>query len=449
MRALKLIPTQTLAVLAIDFLLVAAIYSALGSFVSGVGGSEYLVDLGGWLPVVLATGSVLFGIYFNELYADLNVGSRVALVLQLSNSFGVSLVIQTLIAYVDSDIAVPRRVMLFGTILSFPTILLWRIFYSGVLWRLVGRQAVLIVGSGSLAQDIAKQIVRRPERGFQVVGYSGFAVSEEKMVAAYLGPFDELETLTKEWKPDRLVVACSDRRDGGMPVDELLKIRRRGLHIEEGSVFYELLTGRVCGSEFRPAEFIFDQTLIHRPGSLALQSIYMNLLALAGIILLSPILFVLAILVKISTGGPVFDPVPSIGYRGIPFTRQRFRTTRISAGGDSLAPTKIGNLLRRSRMELLPALINLMRGEMALVGPRPVRPEVSAELTARIPFYEQRFALKPGVTGWSQINIDPTDTSADALTALEFDLYYLKHISLSLDAFILLHRVRQLLTIPV
>src|SRR5277367_3725061 len=259
MRALKLIPTQTLAVLAVDFLLVAAIYSALGSFVSGVGGSEYLVDFGGWLPVVLATGSVLFGIYFNELYADLNVGSRVALVLQLSNSFGVSLVIQTLIAYVDSDIAVPRRVMLFGTILSFPTILLWRIFYSGVLWRLVGRQAVLIVGSGSLAQDIAKQIVRRPERGFQVVGYSGFAVSEEKMVAAYLGPFDELETLTKEWKPDRLVVACSDRRDGGMPVDELLKIRRRGLHIEEGSVFYELLTGRVCGSEFRPAEFIFDQ----------------------------------------------------------------------------------------------------------------------------------------------------------------------------------------------
>ncbi len=395
-----------------------------------------------WLLAVF-----VFGLYFNELYRAVRITSRVALSLQLSHVFGLSLVMQTLLAYINSNLGMPRRVVLLATLVGFPAFFLWRMLYSGFLWKLFGQQNIVIVGSGSLAQELTRKIIEKPDRGFRLAGYVGDPVSEELLNASYLGPSEQLKTIVAELKPDRVVVACSDRRGGGMPVEELLALRRRGVSIEEGSRLYEILCTRICSSEFLPAQFIFDRTLVHRPGSLALQSIYINILALVGIILLMPILIVLGILVKISTGGPILDPITCIGYRGIPFSLRRFRVKKAVPGSSRTELTKLGRFLRKTHLDLLPALVNLLRGEMALVGPRPNRMEVSEELANRIPFYEHRYTVKPGLTGWSQINMDSERETSDALIALEYDLYYLKNISLSLDAYILLHRVRRMLTL--
>jgi lipopolysaccharide/colanic/teichoic acid biosynthesis glycosyltransferase len=446
MRLLSLMPAQSIAVLIFDFLISGGMFTGSVYMLLGPMAPVYLTDSRGWLQILLAVFTVLIGLYFNQLYTSLRVASRVALVLQLSHVLGLSLVLQTLCAYMSRDLALPRRTALLGTFLCFPALLLWRLAYSGFLWKIFGRQNVILVGNGLLAQELVHGVQDRPERGFCLIGYVGEPVPADVISAAYLGPFEQLPALVAELKPDRVVVACSDRREGGLPLEELLVLRDRGVLIEEGARMYEVLCSRICSSEFRPAHYIFDQTMVHRPGSLALQSIYLNLMALAGMVVLSPLLLVLAIAVKISTHGGVLDSTPCVGYRRIPFQMHRFRTTRVDAGSGRVVATRIGRMLRRTHLELLPALLNLSRGEMSLVGPRPCRPEISHELERHIPFFQQRYTLKPGLTGWGQINMSERDHPADALRSLEYDLYYLKHMSLSLDAYILLHQLRQMLS---
>jgi lipopolysaccharide/colanic/teichoic acid biosynthesis glycosyltransferase len=442
MRVLPLFPSQKGILLGCDFLIAAAFYTGSLYLLLGPSANLYITGSGGWLRILIAVFSVIGGLYFNELYSSLRVSSRVALGLKLCNVFGLSLVFQTLLAYVNPDLTPPRRVVLLATLAGLPLMLGWRVLYSGFLWKWIGQQSVVVVGSGPLARELVRAIEELPERGVRLAGYVGDPVQEEMLHGAYLGPFSQLEAIVAEYRPDRVVVACDDRRGETMPIEQLLDLRRSGVIIEAGPKFYEALRTRICASEFRPEEYIFDQTLVHRPGSLALQSIYINILALAGIVLLSPVLLVLAVMVGFSTRGPIFDPQICTGYLGIEFTLYRFRITRVAPGTNRLVMTRVGRWLRRTRLDTLPALFNLMRGEMALVGPRAARPEISSELARRIPFYEQRYSLKPGLTGWSQINVDPKNP-LDALAALEYDLYYLKHLSLSLDAYILLHRMRQ------
>ena len=446
MRALSLFPAQTFIVLVGDLLLAASLYGGCIGWLVQDPTVPYLLDSNGWVRLLLALLSIVVGLYFNELYTVVRIRSRVALILQLSQVFGLSLVIQTLLAYVNADLALPRRVVLAATVAGLPAFFLWRVAYSSFLWKLFGRQIVLLVGSGPLAQELSRLIAANPDRGIGLAGYIGDAAPEGSLAGEFLGSFDQLSAITDEIRPDRVVVACSDRRDGGMPIEELLNVRRRGVPIEEGARLYEVLCNRICSSEFRPAQFIFDQTLKHRPGSLALQSIYINLLALLGIALLLPVLLIVSILVKFSTNGSLLDSMTCIGYRQIPFTLYRFRTTRTSAGSNRVSVTRVGRFLRYTRLDLLPVLFNLLRGEMAIVGPRPNRQEIGEELANRIPFYEQRYALRPGLTGWSQINMDTQSEPPDALISLEYDLYYLKNMSLSLDAYVLLHRLRRMLS---
>ena len=448
MRAFSLFPAQTFLVLVCDCLLAAALYAAGSFFLVQDPLSAFLFDSNGVARILIAVASIIGGLYFNELYTALRIRSRVALLLQLSHVFGLSLIVQTLFAYLSPGLAMPRRVVLLATVVGLPAFFLWRIAYSSFLWKLFGRQTLLLVGSGPLAQTLAHLIASRPERGIRLAGYVGDPVPAAQMENAdYLGPFETLSEISLAAKPDRVVVACTDRRDGGMPIEELLLIRHRGVPIEEGSRLYEVLCNRICSTEFRPSQFIFDQTMVHRPGSLALQSIYINLMALCGIALLAPILLTMSVLVKFSTGGPVLDPVPCIGYRRIPFTLLRFRVCKRAVGSQRLVLTRLGRFLRHTNLEFLPALFNLLRGEMALVGPRPNRLEVAEELAQRIPFYEQRYALRPGLTGWSQINMAHDVEAPDALISLEYDLYYLKNMSLSLDAYVLLYQLRRMLTI--
>jgi len=443
MRVLPLFPSQKGAVLVCDFLIVTGFYTGSLYLLLGPSANVYLIESAGWLRVLIAVFIVIGGLYFNELYSTLRISSRVGLALKLCNVFGLSLVFQTLLAYLNSSLTLPRRVVLLATLVGLPLIMVWRVVYSGFLWKLFGQQSVVVVGSGPLARELVQAIHESPERGVRLAGYVGDPVGDNMPGSLYLGPFSQLEAIVAEYRPDRLVVACDDRRGEAMPIEQLLDLRRNGVVIEAGPKFYEALRTRICASEFRPEEYIFDQTLVHRPGSLALQSIYINILALAGIVLLSPVLVILAILVACSTKGAIFDSQTCTGYLGIEFALVRFRITRVTPGTNRLVMTRVGRWLQRTHLQMLPALFNLVRGEMALVGPRPVRPEISAELARRIPFYEQRYALKPGLTGWSQINVNAKDP-LDALAALEYDLYYLKHLSLSLDAYILLHRMRNI-----
>ena len=239
---------------------------------------------------------------------------------------------------------------------------------------------------------------------------------------------------------------------------ELLDLRFRGLYIEEAARTYEAAFGRVTTKALRPSYLIFSSDLGPRPVSLRVQSVYSFLLACIGFVLVSPIMLLVAFAVRVTSRGPVLFRQTRVGLNGKPFTIYKFRSMRVDAEAETGAVwavkndprvTAIGKYLRILRLDELPQLLNVIRGEMSIVGPRPERPEFVQTLSEVIPFYRQRHSVKPGITGWAQINYKYGETIEDAIVKLEFDLYYIKNLSLSLDMYIIFHTMKAMLVTQV
>jgi exopolysaccharide biosynthesis polyprenyl glycosylphosphotransferase len=231
-------------------------------------------------------------------------------------------------------------------------------------------------------------------------------------------------------------------------------MRFSGIHFEEAPVTFETTFGRVLTRQLRPSRLIFSSELGPRKRSLFWHSMYSVPLALGGAILLSPVMLVVAILVKLTSPGPVFFRQQRVGLNDNVFTLYKFRSMRLDAEAetgpvwaqrDDPRVTPLGRWLRKLRLDELPQLFNVVRGEMSLVGPRPERPEFVSRLIEQIPYYSYRHCVKPGITGWAQINHKYGDTLEDAVIKLEYDLYYIKNLAISLDTFIIFHTLKVML----
>jgi exopolysaccharide biosynthesis polyprenyl glycosylphosphotransferase len=245
----------------------------------------------------------------------------------------------------------------------------------------------------------------------------------------------------------------SERRNR-MPVAELLELRFGGHIIEEAAAAFERVCGRVCLKELRPSQLIYSGELGPRPQSLIVQTVLNRLAAAVGIVVASPIMLLTALAVKLSSPGPFLYRQVRVGLDDVPFTVYKFRSMRadaekgtgaVWASKDDPRVTKVGKVIRKLRFDELPQLFNTLKGEMSMVGPRPERPEFVKELSKKIPYYRQRHCVRPGITGWAQINFKYGDTLEDTMTKLEYDLYYIKNMSLSLDTYIVFHTVKAML----
>lgn len=446
-----ILPSRVSGLLFSEFLITFSCYLA-ASFLLVQGNTvAYLQTRDGWLRLLLVSFSIVLGLFVNNLYSQTRVDSRVSLLLRLCNVIGIALIVQGLLAYLPSGLTLPRLVMFGGSALAFVALGMWRIFYGAVILRMVGTQNILFIGQGSVVEEIASRVREHPELGLGIAGYldtrSGEA-QERSALGECLGSVENIEEIAWRVKAARIIVGSLES-GLELPAPPLLAMARRGVSIEEASTAYESVCGRVCSRELRPSQLIFHNELASRPGSVALQSIYTNLLALAAIIITSPVLILCAFAVKLTSRGPLLEPDVRVGLHGIPFTLHRFRihAAGVAPGNGSLENqlTPVGRLLRKSHLVNLPRLFNLLRGEITLVGPRPERPEFANELSHYFAYYQQRHAIKPGMTGWSQINERSIEGEVDSLRQLEYDLYYTKHISLALDAYILLHGIRAML----
>ena len=439
-----ILPSRVSGLLFSELALIFCCY-LLACFI-GVQGSAlaYLNDENGWLRLLVVAFSIVAGIFVNNLYTTTRVESRVSLMLRLCNVIGIALIVQGLLAYIPSGLALPRLVMLGGSALTFVALGAWRIFYSAVILRMIGTRNILFVGCDTVLTEIAERIREHPELGFGIAGYIGAEQTHEaigeNVLGRFLGPIEHIEQVVDRVRPDRVIVGMVER-GVDLPIPALLGMARRGCLIEEAATAYESVCGRVCSRELRPSQIIFHNELASRPGSVALQSIYTNLLALAAIIVTSPVLILCALAVKLTSSGPALEPDVRVGLHGIPFSLHRFRIhagrkAASAAGHDSLEKrlTPVGRWLQRLHLVHLPRLFNLLRGEVTFVGPRPERVEFDRELSRYFAYYAQRHSIKPGMTGWSQIHTAGQDSHADSLIRLEYDLYYTKHISLALDA---------------
>ena len=407
----------------------------------------YLAEERGWSRLLVASLSVSLGLFVNNLYAKPRVESRIGLALRLSSVFGIALIMQGLLAYLPSGLTLPRAVMIGGTVILFAGLYILRVAFSRVVLTTAASQQILFVGFDSVSEEIAERVATRPELGYQVAGYvSDDSRLPDSSAVRWLGSSDQLEEIAGRFLRPRLIVAAATR-EFERPLAALLRIAHAGSPVEESASVYETVCGRVCSRQLRPNQIIFFNELPAKPGSVALQSIYTNFLALGAILITSPLLLLAAIAVKLTSRGPVLERDMRVGLHGIPFSLHRFRCHRLNQAArtqDELL-TPVGKLLQAVHLVNWPRLFNLLRGEITLVGPRPEKPEFAAELSRYFAYYGQRHSIKPGMTGWSQINVRGEGLETDSLRELEYDLYYTKHISLPMDAYILLHGIRALL----
>jgi exopolysaccharide biosynthesis polyprenyl glycosylphosphotransferase len=237
-------------------------------------------------------------------------------------------------------------------------------------------------------------------------------------------------------------------------MEQLLELRFAGIHIEEAATMYESVFGRVSTADLRPSQLVFSAELGPRSSNVHLQSVYSMILGITGLVISLPIMALVAILVKLSSPGPILYRQTRVGLRGATFQVFKFRSMYADAEASTGAVwatksdpriTPIGRWLRKLRLDELPQFFNVIRGEMAVAGPRPERPEFCRIIEEKIPFYKQRHSVKPGITGWAQINQQYADTIEDSITKLEYDLYYIKNLAPSLDAYIIFHTLKVML----
>lgn len=449
------IPVGTVTLLVSELLLVTSAFVFATYLTFDADPTVYLLDDGGLSRIMLVVFSIMIGLHFHDLYSQFRVKSRIVLVQQLCLVMGVAFLSQGLIAYLDASLRVPIRVMVAGSGLAVSAIFFWRVFFSTYAYQAVGKYRLLMVGGSPLLEEIGRHISERPETGLEIAGYLDDRHELGTMLPGgkVLGAMTDLREVVRATQPHRVVVGMFERRNR-MPVADLLELRFAGHIIEEVAATYERVCGRVCLKEVRPSELIFSGELGPRPQNLYYQRMSNMAVAALGLVISSPVMLLTALAVKLSSPGPALYRQVRVGLDGTLFTLYKFRSMRTDAEAETGAVwaqkddprvTRVGRVIRRIRFDELPQLFNVLKGEMSVVGPRPERPEFVKALNDQIPYYRQRHCVRPGITGWAQVNYKYGDTFEDTLTKLEYDLYYIKNMSLSLDNYIIFHTLKAML----
>lgn len=326
----------------------------------------------------------------------------------------------------------------------------YRVFFHWIFRRWQLNDRVLLVGAGSMARTITEELRRLSDPGYQIIGFARCDPSEaESADLPCLGSADQLSAVAQRHQANRVVVALDERR-AKLPIIELLNCRLAGMRVEEAELLYERLTGKIAVQRLRPSYLVFSEGFTRGRITFAVKRALDVVLAIAGLALLAPFAVVIGIVIKLESRGPVFYSQKRVGRDGRVFTCWKFRSMRSDAesGGpqwaarDDARVTRFGRVLRRTRIDEFPQMWNVLRNEMSFVGPRPERPFFVDELRKQIPFYMERLLVKPGLTGWAQINYQYGASVADALTKLQHDLYYIKNLSIWLDLLILARTVK-------
>jgi lipopolysaccharide/colanic/teichoic acid biosynthesis glycosyltransferase len=289
--------------------------------------------------------------------------------------------------------------------------------------RMQLQSRVLMVGFDSVALKIVRA------RRLPLLGVIGASPGQDTADVPNLGGMETYKAVIETFRPTHLVLSMKDWQSH-VDVCDVLQYRLSGMVIEEVQTVYEKLFSRVCCERLQPMDLLLSSALRGDSRTMAIQAVYTNLVALFLLILLSPALVLISIAVGLFSGpGPVFETIECAGFQYIPFRLLRFRTRRHDGSAEV---TRVGHILRGLRLANLPQLINIVRGDMALVGPLPVRREFASYLTAIMPFYSHRFSVKPGMMGWARLH-GPRHSVADDCKQVEYDLYYIKEGSLWMD----------------
>jgi sugar transferase (PEP-CTERM system associated) len=320
----------------------------------------------------------------------------------------------------------------------------WRLLYYKLQKTANFKSRIVILGTSEEARKIAEHIQVYHPLGYEFKGFIDdvFEKPNLDMLPPYiLGYCEQLQEIVEREHIDKIVVALSDRR-GKLPMETLLACKLQGVEVEEGATFYEQVCRKIMLENLRPSWLVFSQGFTISPPLRILKRLADIFFAFLGLLLAAPLMLVVAILIKLDSAGPVFYRQERVGQYGEVFTVLKFRsmckdaeavTGPVFADKHDSRITRVGRVLRTMRVDELPQLVNVLRGEMSFVGPRPERPFFVDQFAKNIPFYTQRHSVRPGITGWAQVCYPYGATLEDTVEKLCLDLYYIKHMSLVLD----------------
>ena len=429
------------------------VFLIAGSIALALRLNEQAADASLWWKAGLTAALWQLVLYYNDFY-DLTLvhSSRELIVRLLQGAGAAAIVLAGLYALVPA-LDLGSRVILTSLLLFLVAVLGWRLLLFWVSGVEALEERLLIVGTSGAARTVARQITAQRDFPYRVVGF----VDDDPPAGGeregwLLGNTTDIPRLVDEYAIDRIVVGLADRR-GRLPVQELMHAKLSGIRVEDATATYERITGKLLVDNLRPSWLIFSDGFRVSAGTRLVKRAFDLGLASLGLVAASPIWLLAAVAIWIEDGFPVIYRQERAGRHGRPFTLFKFRSMRHDAEGETPLwaidadprVTTVGRALRTTRLDELPQLWNVLRGDMSFVGPRPERPFFVARLAAQIPFYEQRHAVRPGITGWAQVKYRYGASVEDALEKLRYDLYYIKHLSIGFDVTILVDTVKVIL----
>jgi sugar transferase (PEP-CTERM system associated) len=404
---------------------------------------------GAWLKGAIFVVALLIGFYYNELYSGRAPRSVTILTLRVIQGFFGAGILLALVYFVLPDLALGRGIAIIHPPFALVALLGWRMVYYWALQQEQFVENVLILGTGSAAVGLARELLGHRSEGFRVVGFLSREtadVGKSLFNPSVVGTYDDLLTTAERFNVHSVVVALDDQR-GVLPLSELLTCKLRGINVAQSAEFFESLTGQLPVRNLRPSSIIFSQGFRKPRFFMNTRRIIEFALAAVGLLITAPVMLLSAIAIAIESGFPIFYRQERVGQHGRTFKLYKLRTMRqdaerngavwAAAGGDPRI-TRIGNFLRKTRIDEFPQLWNVLKGDMSFVGPRPERPMFVEELQAQIPYYGERHSVKPGITGWAQVRHGYTSTIEESEAKLRYDLYYIKNMSFWLDLQIVL-----------
>jgi sugar transferase (PEP-CTERM system associated) len=404
--------------------------------------------------IAVVTVVCILAFYYNDLY-NFEVPHDVGqLFRRLCRALGLSALVLAGAYLLFPGMILGGNLASYALLLTLICVLASRVVVYTLAKRAPFSERVLILGGGTLAAELARNIRRRPDLALRLVGVLNPAGTDSE--GPRLGDYGDVGDVVRRHRPDRIVVAMPDRR-GNLPVSDLLACRFRGITVEEGTRVFERFTGRLAVEALTPSALIFGDGFRVSPLSLAIKRVMSVVIAVTALVAAAPLMALIAVAIKLESRGPVFFIQERVGLHGRRFRLIKFRTMReprdMPAGADSVwgrdnasRVTRLGAVLRKYRLDELPQCLNILRGDMSLVGPRPEMASNVATFSAVIPFYNLRHEVRPGLTGWAQVRAGYSMSTEEVTRKLCYDLYYIKHMSVTFDLQILVDTVKFVLS---
>jgi sugar transferase (PEP-CTERM system associated) len=404
---------------------------------------------GGYIKLFVFTGVVLLCSHWFDLYDTARLNTRGELYFRLLMVPGVLAFVTAGISYVRPDFLLGGGSTALGLFIVALALFGWRLGYGWLVQLPILVERVYVVGAGERAQRLVQGLRQNPETGVEIASWTGKLEGEvtRESVAEHL-----MEVVKKQ-KVHRVIVAVADRR-GAIPMQELLELRMQGVKIEEATSWLEKISGKIEVENLYPSWLVYNEGFRRNTAFVLVRRLLSVMISLIGLLLALPFLPLIMLAIRLDSKGPVFYTQTRVGKAGRLFKVVKFRTMRQDAeaatgpqwaGNHDPRVTRVGRFLRSSRLDEIPQLWCVLKGDMAFVGPRPERPEFIEWLSKEIPYYGVRHMVRPGVTGWAQIKYKYGSTVEDAREKLQYDLYYIKNASIGLDLLIMFQTVKTVL----